>query len=164
MKNSRRSDRELAKAIGVSQPTVSRMVRELEKEGIIKEYTMIPDFARLGYELMNVTFIRVMEFKPEETESIRGAIKEEVSKKVFPDLLMERGLGLGFDGLIITLHRSYSDYLEQLNYTRSQPFVQADRVESFLVDLKEAVHYRSLTLSLVADDLIKKNDKENSSQ
>jgi DNA-binding Lrp family transcriptional regulator len=37
MKNSRRSDRELAKAVGVSQPTVSRLVKRLEKDGLIKE-------------------------------------------------------------------------------------------------------------------------------
>jgi DNA-binding Lrp family transcriptional regulator len=33
MKNSRRSDRELAKALGVSQPMISRMIKKLEKEG-----------------------------------------------------------------------------------------------------------------------------------
>jgi DNA-binding Lrp family transcriptional regulator len=32
MKDSRRSDRELAKAVGVSQPTISRMIRKLEKD------------------------------------------------------------------------------------------------------------------------------------
>jgi DNA-binding Lrp family transcriptional regulator len=37
MKNSRRSDRELAKALGTSQPTITR--GKLEREGIIKEYT-----------------------------------------------------------------------------------------------------------------------------
>jgi len=36
MKNSRRSDRELAKAISVSQPTVSRMIKKLESEGTLK--------------------------------------------------------------------------------------------------------------------------------
>ncbi|NWF87116.1 winged helix-turn-helix transcriptional regulator [Candidatus Bathyarchaeota archaeon] len=57
MKNSRRSDRDLAKAIGVSQPTVTRVRSRLEKEGYVKEYTMIPDFSRLGYEIPALTFI-----------------------------------------------------------------------------------------------------------
>jgi len=35
MKNSRRSDRELARVLGLSQPTVGRMMKKLEKEGII---------------------------------------------------------------------------------------------------------------------------------
>lgn len=59
MKNSRQSDRELAKAIGVSQPTVTRMRTRLEKEGIIKEYTAIPNFARLGYQIMAVTLAKL---------------------------------------------------------------------------------------------------------
>jgi DNA-binding Lrp family transcriptional regulator len=58
MKNSRRSYRELAKAVGVSQPTVSRTLKKLEKEGYIKEYTMIPDFLKLGYQIMGVTLIK----------------------------------------------------------------------------------------------------------
>jgi DNA-binding Lrp family transcriptional regulator len=161
MKNSRRSDRELAKALGVSQPTVSRTIKKLEKDGIIREYTMIPDFAKLGYELMSTTFIRTHEkAKPEESERVREAAAEEVNKNIFPDLLIERGIGLGFEGMIITLHRSYSDYSKQLQYTRTRPFVIADRVESFLVNLKDKVHYRSLTLSLIADDLIQRNEEE----
>ena len=59
MKNSRRSDRDLAKAIGVSQPTVTRIRSRLEKEGYIKEYTMIPDFSRLGYEILALTLIKL---------------------------------------------------------------------------------------------------------
>jgi DNA-binding Lrp family transcriptional regulator len=64
MKNSRRSDRELAKALGVSQPTVSRTIKRLEEEGYIKEYTMIPDFSKLGYEIMGITSLNVEE-KPQ---------------------------------------------------------------------------------------------------
>jgi DNA-binding Lrp family transcriptional regulator len=161
MKNSRRSDRELARAIGASQPTITRTRRKLEKEGYIKEYTMIPDFAKLGYGLMSVSFINVNNnARPDENKGVITAAAEEVNKKVFPDLLIERGMGLGFDVIIITLHRSFSDYTEQVNYTKSRPFVQTNRVESFLVDLKDRVHFRSLTLSVVADDLIKKNKEE----
>jgi DNA-binding Lrp family transcriptional regulator len=56
IKNSHRSDRELARVIGVSQPTVTRSINRLEKEGIIKDYAMIPDFRKLGYQIMGVSF------------------------------------------------------------------------------------------------------------
>ena len=61
MRNSRRSDRALAKALGVSQPTISRMISKLEKTGVIREYTTIPDFGKLGYEIMGITSISVRE-------------------------------------------------------------------------------------------------------
>jgi DNA-binding Lrp family transcriptional regulator len=160
MKNSRRSDRELARALKVSQPTVSRIRTKLEKEGIIKEYTMIPDFGRLGYELMSFIFINVKEKpEPDKYKEAAAAAKEEVDKKIFPDLLIERGLGLGFDGVIVTLHRNYSDYVDQVAYTKSRPFVKADRVEGFMVNLKDDVHFRSPTLLIVANDLIKRKEE-----
>jgi DNA-binding Lrp family transcriptional regulator len=59
MKNSRRSDRELARAIGASQPTVSRLIAKLEKMGVIKEYTMISNFSKLGFELLAVTLVKL---------------------------------------------------------------------------------------------------------
>ncbi len=46
VKNSRRSDRELAKAIGTSQPTATRIRTKLEKEGYVKEYTSIPNLSQ----------------------------------------------------------------------------------------------------------------------
>ena len=56
LKNSHRSDRELARALGTSQPTVSRTREKLEKEGYINEYQIIPNFQKLGYHLFALTF------------------------------------------------------------------------------------------------------------
>jgi len=53
VKNSRRSDRELAKAIGISQPTVSRIRMRLEKQGLI-DYSAVPNLAKLGFEIIAV--------------------------------------------------------------------------------------------------------------
>jgi len=47
LKDSKRSDRELAKVLEVSQPTVTRMRSRLVKEGMIREFTIIPDNTRL---------------------------------------------------------------------------------------------------------------------
>lgn len=43
IKNSKTSDRKLAKIVGVSQPTVTRRRINLEKEGLL-EYTITPNF------------------------------------------------------------------------------------------------------------------------
>ncbi|MGC9346262.1 MAG: Lrp/AsnC family transcriptional regulator, partial [Candidatus Bathyarchaeales archaeon] len=54
MKNSKRSDRELAKAVGVSQPTITRMRKNLEKLGYIREYTIMPALEKLGFEIITL--------------------------------------------------------------------------------------------------------------
>ncbi len=136
------------------------MIRKLEKDGVIKEYTMIPDFAELGYGLMSFLFVKVNKDKHEDLERSRKGTAEELGKNVFPDLLNEAGLGMNFDGINVTLHRSYSDYAKQVNYVKTRSFAQADHTDSFLVDLRNPVHFRSLTLSRVADDLIKKDKEE----
>ena len=66
LKGSKRSDRELAKVVGVSQPTVTRMRQRLVKEGVIREFTVIPDFAKMGYEIIAISFFKSKRTK--ETE------------------------------------------------------------------------------------------------
>jgi len=154
MKNSRRSDRELARAIGVSQPTVSRMIKRLEKEGVIKEYTMIPDFKKLGYEIMGVTFIRKGEtMKEEDSVELRRAVAEVEKKNPYASLMAVNGIGLGKGRMFITLYRSYSRYVEAMRLTKSLPHVDAAGTESFLVDLNDESNYRLLTLEQVARNI-----------
>jgi len=64
IKGARRSDRELAKAVGTSQPTITRKRTKLEKEGFIKEYTVIPDLKKMGYEIIAFTFLAFLEAEP----------------------------------------------------------------------------------------------------
>ena len=94
IRNSRRSDRELAKAVGCSQPTVSRMIKRLEKEGYIKEYTMIPDFHRLGYEIMALTFIQNEKRSGmEELEDLRTKGRELEKNSAVSALFIMNGIG-----------------------------------------------------------------------
>ncbi len=51
MKDSHRSDRQLAKALGVSQPTVTRR-RAMLEENYIEGYTVIPKFGQIGFEII----------------------------------------------------------------------------------------------------------------
>ena len=57
MKNSRRSDRTLAKVLKTSQPTVTRRRARLEKD-FIDGYTAIPKWEKLGYEILAITLVK----------------------------------------------------------------------------------------------------------
>jgi DNA-binding Lrp family transcriptional regulator len=154
MKNSRRSDRELAKAIGSSQPPVSRVIRRLEKEGVIKEYTMIPDFVRLGYQMMGITFTRAPTIVNEEDSmELRKSVEELERKRPFALLMAVYGMGFGKDLMFITLYRNYTRYVEAMQLTRSLPHVGAKEVESFLVDLNDENNYRLLTMKQLARNI-----------
>jgi DNA-binding Lrp family transcriptional regulator len=73
LKNSNRSNREIAKAIGVSAATVINHIQRLESAGVITDYTVMLDFERLGYELTVIMEVTVSSGKLLETQ-------EEIAK------------------------------------------------------------------------------------
>jgi DNA-binding Lrp family transcriptional regulator len=161
MKNSRRSDRELAKVIGVSQPTVSRMISRLQKEGVIREYTMIPDFKKLGYKILALTFVKLKKtLSQEELEKVREVTKQKVMESSYAIVMLERGLGLGYDGVIMAFYKDYSEHLEHVKVLHRYPFLGLYGMESFLTSLEDKVHYRPLTLSALAKSQLETKRKE----
>jgi len=156
MKNSRRSDRELAKAVGVSQPTVSRTIQKLEKKGIIKEYTMIPDFEKLGYDLLAMILIKYKEnldaasFAEEDRRGIERLRSEESAEVV----MTERGIGLGYDVMVLAYEKDYSSYTRLLDKIRNYKNTEPTKIEGFIVNLKDNLHHRSFTYSTLAKHLL----------
>jgi DNA-binding Lrp family transcriptional regulator len=71
--NSNRSNREIAKAIGVSAATVINHIQRLESAGVITEYTVMLDFERLGFELTIIMEVTVSRGRLLETQ-------EEIAK------------------------------------------------------------------------------------
>jgi len=150
MKNSRQSDRDLARTIGVSQPTITRIRNKLEKEGYIREYTMIPDFSKIGYKIMAITFALSRFLEKEEAERAGKTLADSVKDKQFEFIMLERGDGLGFDGVIISLHKDYASYLKVFEWVRQFDFLEVNRIDSFLINLEDKVRYRPLTFSTLA--------------
>ena len=150
MRNSRRSDRELAKAIGVSQPTLSRTIKRLEKEGYIKEYTIIPDFEKLGYNLLGFTLIKQKTATPEKLAEVRKATSEIEKANPHASLIAVNGLGLGKDVLFATFYRDYSAFAQAMELTKRLPFADLDNIETFLVSVADRNNYRLLSMSQIA--------------
>jgi len=110
-KNSRISDRRLAKILGVSQPTVTRRRARLEK-GLIDGYTIVPQWKEMGFEIAAFTFIkwRREHLKQGKFEEISEKAKQWLAKQ--PNVVFAGpGEGMGWDGVMISFHKSYSDFV-----------------------------------------------------
>lgn len=156
MKNSKISDRELSKKLGVSQATVSRRRAKLEKNRIIKEYTFIPDFPKLGYDIMAITLLKYETgIEQAKVAEARKKGKEIVKESPFEMIVAERGIGIDYDGVTISFHRNYGDFVKFRDWVKQSIPTRAIKLDSFLVNLKDEVHFRPLTFSTLAKHLLK---------
>ena len=113
LRNSERSDRELAKVLDVSQPTVSRMKRRLVNDEMIKGYSVIPNFYKMGYTIMALNFVNSKHnfSSKERREEMIKEVKSWMTDKsnvVFCDSCR----GMGMDGGFISFHKSYEEFDE----------------------------------------------------
>ena len=136
LKDSHRSDRELARAVGVSQPTLSRTRDKLEKQRIIKEYTIIPDYLQLGLTLMSITFTKMRgPLSRELLDDLQKRARETMIDHPSALILGNTGMGCNADYVAIAFHRDYSEYSEYMRDIREFLSVNIDETQSFVIDL-----------------------------
>jgi DNA-binding Lrp family transcriptional regulator len=138
LNDSCRSDRELGRALGVSQPTVSRMKKELLEKGLIHGFTVLPNFHKIGYELMAITLVKT-------NPPLASTKDRQKYHKLVQNWMREQPnvvfcsycRGLDFNGLIISFHKSYKDFDEFIvNHNRGLGHLLGD-VKSILVNIDE---------------------------
>lgn len=131
VKNSKRSDRELAKIVGVSQPTITRMRKNLEKSGNIREYTIMPALEKLGFEIIALKFL-LTSIKREKTREIHEWILEN------PKILFS-SLGEDLNGkmfLAVSIHKNFIEFSAFTRELRSSFELETASLENFPVSLK----------------------------
>jgi len=151
VKNSRRSDRELAKILGISQPTVSRRRTVLEKT-LIDGYTAILKWEKLGYEVLAMTFVKIK-------AEIASKEKYETTRKKGSQWLMDQPniimagacRGIGVDSFMIALHKNYSDYDDFVRDYRLELGDFINDVQSVLVNLAGKEVLKPLSLKYLAE-------------
>ncbi len=137
LKNSKRSDRELARILGTSQPTVTRTRRKLERNGYILQYTAVPDLTKVGYEILAFTFMKII---PHDEKSDEAKFTEKTHKWTLENpkiILSMHGDGLnGKNCTIISLHKDFTDYYTFITEFKGKWSSSMRDVETFLVSLK----------------------------
>ena len=147
LKNSKRSDRDLAKTLKVSQPTITRTRHKLEKSGIVQDYTIIPDFKKMGFEILTITFVKM------RPEILTPGALEEAKKytEKFPNAIFTAtGEGLGMTGVVISFNKNITEYHRHLNLMRLEWKDFVEDIQSFVVGLEEG-EIKRFSLSYLKD-------------
>jgi len=130
IKGARRSDRELAKALKISQPTVTRKRTRLEMEGLIEEYTIVPDLAKIGFEIIAFTLLAFTESTPELLERAR-----EWCKKRPNVIFASDGEGLGMNSVIVSVHKNYASFSKLITTLRQDWQPNLKDAQSFILSV-----------------------------
>jgi DNA-binding Lrp family transcriptional regulator len=149
MKNSRLSDRQLAKNLGVSQPTVTRRRTMLEKERLI-EYTAIPDLRKLGFEILAFSLAN---WKQEAASEEKNQETKAFISKHPNVMFVSTGRGLGADRVSVSAHRNYADYSHYMQELKQYWGANIERVNSFIVSLQNDNILRNLSFKYLAEIL-----------
>ena len=126
--NSKRSYRELARAIGVSTATVINHVQRLESGGVIKDYSVSLDHERLGYELTVITEIIVSKGKLLETD-------EEIAK--IPNVCAVYDITGETDAMVVAKFKSRSNLSDFTKKLLAMPYVERTNTHVALTTVKE---------------------------
>lgn len=158
MQDGRQSDRAIAQKLNVSQPTVTRARKELEKKGYISRYVAMPNFPKIGYELIAINFVKHKTSLPlkERLEAIEEARKwtHEQPNVVFAAMCN----GMGATGLMMSFHKSYSDYVEFMKTCKNKWTSVVTFEESVIMYMSDDQLLKTLTFASLVGDFKKNKD------
>jgi len=144
LKDSKRSDKEIARTLGVSQPTITRRRQRLVKEGWIKDFTVIPDFVEMGYEIMAIILFKLEVTKASIEKATKGTM-------VRPNIIFaSNAMGIGKNGVMISLHKSYTDFTNFLLDLRLEGGDGMQDFDTMLISLKGRI-IKPLSLAYLAE-------------
>ncbi|ASJ08028.1 transcriptional regulator [Thermococcus siculi] len=72
-KDARTPFTEIAKVLGISETAVRKRVKALEEAGVIRQYTVVVDPSKLGYNLVSLTGVDTL---PEKIFEVASKLKE----------------------------------------------------------------------------------------
>jgi DNA-binding Lrp family transcriptional regulator len=141
IKNSKRSDRDLAKILDISQPTITRLRKTLEKEAI-EQYTVIPNLSYLGFDIIALTFARSKEL----VEPLWDKGKKWAHEQ--PNVVyLSTGQGMDADALMVSIHKDYADFVKLYQTFRKDWGEHLQNFGIFLISVKGSVQMKKFSFN-----------------
>jgi DNA-binding Lrp family transcriptional regulator len=126
--DSRLSSRQIAKQCGLSIGTVLTRIKKLEREGIIKGYSVLLDHEKLGYELTVVSEITVSKGRLLEVEN-------EIAR--LPNVCCVYDVTGLVDALIVAKFKNREELGKFTKRLLSLPYVERTNTHVVLTTVKE---------------------------
>lgn len=114
-RNPRISVRDISKIIRKSPSTIVSRIRRLEKLGVIKGYSVLIDYGKLGYQLNAITLLQVDGAHLEEAERI---LASEPNVRAVYDITGE------FDVMIVSTFKNISELDAFIKRILKLPFIK----------------------------------------
>ena len=155
LRDSKRSDREIAKLLGVSQPTVTRFRHRLVKDGWVRQFTVVPGFVKLGFRILVFSFFE-SRLRKKESGANDGGLRLLSSPNV---VFAAECNGMGMNGVVVSLHRSYSDYVDFVKNLRLEGGDGLKMADSLIISLEGSV-VKPFNLNDLAETLHEDDGKQ----
>ena len=149
IKNSKRSDRELAKALQISQPTVTRLRKILEREAI-QQYTVIPSLSYLGFDIIAFTFSRTKQLVHPLWDNGKKWATEQPSV-----MYVSTGQGMDADVVMVSAHKDYADFVKFYQNFRRDWGDSLQSFRTFLISVKGSVQLKAFSLNCLVESCAK---------
>ena len=128
LSDARLSSRQIARKTGVSIGTVLSRMKKMEQAGIIKEYSTIVDYEKLGYELTVVVEMTISKGRLSE-------IAKEIAKT--PNVCCVYNVTGLTDAMVIAKFKKREDLSGFTKYLLSLPHVERTNTHVVLTSMKE---------------------------
>ncbi len=152
IENGRKTDKQIAKELSTTQPTVTRIRQKLERENYILNYYASPSFKKIG---MNIVIITVMQWadysKTEELQKFIKDIKNNNSVVCFA-----RGNGLsGRTAFFMSAHKnmkSYEDFIVDIKSRWGEHIREVDQFISSIENVFKPFDYSGVASTVLKEE------------
>jgi DNA-binding Lrp family transcriptional regulator len=128
IEDARRSYREIAKRLNISVGTVAARVKRMEALGVIKGYSAMVDYEKLGYELTVVTEVTVSKGRLLE-------VQREIS--LIPNTISVYDVTGTVDSIVVSKFRNRQEVSNFTKKLLSIPYVERTNTHVVLTVVKE---------------------------
>jgi len=130
-RNSRLSTREISRALKKSPSLVHLRIKRLEKCGLIKNYTTLIDYTKLGYTVHALTLLQVEGAHISEVEDL---LSREPNVRAVYDITGE------YDIALISVFRSVSELDNFIKRILKNPYIKRSVTSLILRVVKDTPH------------------------